>query len=369
MITEKTALNRKLIGLDKRETDEYIHNIKKAHESKMNDLRNKINRCHAEKERLINELTDLQIERESTVKPKELIDLALDRVQEIALQIIKNTDDEVVKIIDLSKRKLSEYEEKNNFLQQQINTTKTYLDLLLKDMQKVFFQNESSRNDNKNQDDIKSNAKESPTSDIVQNSYTQRDDEASGPDDKINKIDTLTSKLDEQYIEFEADIKMYELNITPFKGPKDGEPEESFWECTGVDDDERHESGMVGFVDDKKLDEAECMVDSTEELQLKEESSISKKRLAAEVVYGNFTEQKPPEQGTKRRSPVLTMQIDEIRQKYLLGKIVGEDLIDNKGNVIAAKKQTITPEIITRAEHEGKLAELVINMMLPDTGE
>lgn len=53
-----------------------------------------------------------------------------------------------------------------------------------------------------------------------------------------------------------------------------------------------------------------------------------------------------------------------IRNKYLIGKISGEDLIDNKGNIIVSKDSIITEAIINKAEKEQKLAELIVNMKL-----
>lgn len=51
-----------------------------------------------------------------------------------------------------------------------------------------------------------------------------------------------------------------------------------------------------------------------------------------------------------------------LRKKYIVGKICGTDLRDSQGNMIAAKHSVITEEVMNKAEREGKLAELIVNM-------
>lgn len=76
-----------------------------------------------------------------------------------------------------------------------------------------------------------------------------------------------------------------------------------------------------------------------------------------------FLENKPVE------SKAVTSEIKNIRSKYLIGKIVGEDLMDKKGRLLAKKGSTITEDLIEIIDKEGKLAELILNMVLPETSE
>lgn len=62
----------------------------------------------------------------------------------------------------------------------------------------------------------------------------------------------------------------------------------------------------------------------------------------------------------------ITKEIQNIRKKYIVGKLVGEDLFDCSNNLIIKKDSIITVEIIDRAEREGKLVELIIGMKLPE---
>lgn len=62
-------------------------------------------------------------------------------------------------------------------------------------------------------------------------------------------------------------------------------------------------------------------------------------------------------------------KVKDIRLKYVVGKIVGEDLMDKEGKLLAAKDSVITEALVEEATKEGKLAELIINMQLPETSE
>jgi hypothetical protein len=50
---------------------------------------------------------------------------------------------------------------------------------------------------------------------------------------------------------------------------------------------------------------------------------------------------------------------------HIVGKRTGKDVFDKTGEMIAAKGDVITEEIIEKAENAGKLSELIINMAIP----
>lgn len=58
----------------------------------------------------------------------------------------------------------------------------------------------------------------------------------------------------------------------------------------------------------------------------------------------------------------IEKDISQIRSKYLVGKVAGEDLYDKNNNLIIAKNGVITEEIIRKSIQKEKLAELIINM-------
>ncbi len=70
-----------------------------------------------------------------------------------------------------------------------------------------------------------------------------------------------------------------------------------------------------------------------------------------------------------KESQGLTEEIDSIQQRYLVGKIAGKDLRDGKGRIIVSRNSIITSEIVKKANEEGVLSDLIINMKIPDLGE
>lgn len=53
-----------------------------------------------------------------------------------------------------------------------------------------------------------------------------------------------------------------------------------------------------------------------------------------------------------------------IRQKYIVGKIAGDDLYDRNGKLIIGRNGRITSQVVNYADREGKLPELIIHMIL-----
>lgn len=58
-------------------------------------------------------------------------------------------------------------------------------------------------------------------------------------------------------------------------------------------------------------------------------------------------------------------EASSITNKYLIGKITGENLLDKDDNIIISKGTIITENVIKIAEKYGKLAELIVNMTVP----
>ena len=70
-----------------------------------------------------------------------------------------------------------------------------------------------------------------------------------------------------------------------------------------------------------------------------------------------------------RASPALGQEINALRYRYLNGKLAGQDLADQTGTIIIRKNEPITPEIVDSADRAGKLAELIVNMTIPELVE
>lgn len=68
-------------------------------------------------------------------------------------------------------------------------------------------------------------------------------------------------------------------------------------------------------------------------------------------------------------SPAITEEVRRLRHRYIVGKLAGNDLYDRSGLLIVAKHATITEAAMEAAEREGKLAELIVHMVIPGLGE
>jgi hypothetical protein len=96
-----------------------------------------------------------------------------------------------------------------------------------------------------------------------------------------------------------------------------------------------------------------------------------------DVISDNSAVENPPQlkQEIEKRedsilgSPAVAAEINNVRHKYIAGKLAGQDLTDKNGNMIIAKGEVITSEVVARVEAEGKLPILIVNMVLPGMEE
>lgn len=63
--------------------------------------------------------------------------------------------------------------------------------------------------------------------------------------------------------------------------------------------------------------------------------------------------------------PAASKEIQDLRTRYIVGKLAGETLFGANGSVIITKHSVITKEVVAQAETESKLSELILNMILP----
>ncbi|NLI92053.1 MAG: hypothetical protein GX434_07525 [Peptococcaceae bacterium] len=101
-------------------------------------------------------------------------------------------------------------------------------------------------------------------------------------------------------------------------------------------------------------------------LQYPERSGFYEKETAAGSLFNSVSMQKSQDMKEKGLSQEgLKTKIDNARYKYMIDKLAGEQLLDNSGEIILEKNERITLEHIEKAQREGKLSELIINMIIP----
>lgn len=69
---------------------------------------------------------------------------------------------------------------------------------------------------------------------------------------------------------------------------------------------------------------------------------------------------RPPEEtGEERKKPIKVFE--EHQRKYLLGRKVGKDIVDDNGNLLAREGEQITEELVEKVSEAGKYIELTMN--------
>jgi hypothetical protein len=76
------------------------------------------------------------------------------------------------------------------------------------------------------------------------------------------------------------------------------------------------------------------------------------------------------EESRVNQSPEESIKtVDRNPYSYMIGKIAGEEVLDKSGDTIIKKNETITSDHIQQSQQEGKLTELIINMIIPNVDE
>jgi len=116
----------------------------------------------------------------------------------------------------------------------------------------------------------------------------------------------------------------------------------------------------------------EFIASNSEESLMKETGNVleqEQNQETVEIIQETPALKHEPEKEAPQPSREVEREITNIKYKYLIGKKVGETLLDSNGQVIASKNSHITAEVIEKAEKEGKLVNLIVNMIIPESSE
>lgn len=102
------------------------------------------------------------------------------------------------------------------------------------------------------------------------------------------------------------------------------------------------------------------------EKETKRETKEEIREETKEDIRNEIQEKNSQSQRTKSSSSAVAAEIQNLRERYIVGKIAGGDLRDHEGRLIITRHSVITPQIVEHAEREGKLAELIVAMIIPD---
>lgn len=157
------------------------------------------------------------------------------------------------------------------------------------------------------------------------------------------------------------------------RGPEKGQGLGRFWEDVNLilEDSDTGDDEPLKLLVEEELFFTQSEMSSADNQafeETKEEKSEIKSEPKNELKSELKSELKPTAD-TQQTSPAMEREIKTLRYKYLAGKLAGEELLDNKGQVIIRKNQLITPDVVDAAEREGKLADLIVNMTIPGMEE
>jgi len=145
-----------------------------------------------------------------------------------------------------------------------------------------------------------------------------------------------------------------------------GESKELIKENTVEEPKELFDKSYVPNEDEnQKTDEISINDDNNENVMNIKKGSISSVIKNSET----FTKSEETDEEVGSGEDSLIDQINSIKSQYIVGKVAGEDLFDLQGHRIISKSQVITRQAVNKADREGKLAELIVNMKISGLGE
>jgi hypothetical protein len=302
----------RLFGLNKKQVDKQFRDKDKNYRQKLEALRYQIDVIKEKNKQLKDEFNALEKEEITLTQSEKLVEFCYVVSKKNFALIDKNSENEIIQITNRGQELERVYDKKIQEYSAEIKKTKEQLNTLLS---------------------VVVNKSENFYEDVKD--FTQK-----------YSANIVKENIEEKYEEAnQACRKSYEESLVSHKEILENEKQgasSGFWEEDSSED--------VGTEDTKQE-----IIEETKEENKGEE--INKKTEVEEV---NETKKE------NLKSKAVSGEIENLRYKYLVGKIAGEDIYNNKNNIIIPKNTKITTDIITIAEKEGKLSELIINMIFPE---
>lgn len=295
-------IGMQLLGLNKSQVDRHMEKLVNSNNDKLSQIKAKIQVLKVENEKISEEISSVTDEITAQKKSQGTVQFGLKKCEEIVLLINKAAQDEVDALSSEWRKKELEMDNEIDEYNTVIHNTKENIEKLL---QNVIISNDSFNHIIKTHPEMTAENKE-----IIEQEEILEKEVAIGKEEIVESVIPLEKKEDENM-------------------------QDSFW---GDD------LGNYIVTNNEQQD------------------------ISSEIEDNKIDEKIDLEQQDKKTEPSEEMEIEikNIKNNYLVGKIVGEDLLDNSGNLIANKNEYITEEMIKRVENSGKLMDLILNMSIPD---
>lgn len=392
MTIETKVLTCCILGYHKKQVDEYLEKINYLQTNKINSLHKEIEAFNNEKELLIKEYAQLENEKQELFNNKELLKLADKRAGKIVSQMQNFAEKEIETIIMEAEKRVTLLEKQREEIIHKKNQLKKEIGLLLHKITSLSLEQEESRIDQnineleKEINNTRVSMGKSINSTLEKIMGQLKRNKAFENFHKQENAQTLNKKMtadgtmlvelsqneikqpEEDYSSFADGKKRIALLKEEGTQAKKVQDNKAFWEEWGEVPDSLEMKSPV--TDNVVIFDVKNKKGNEVDLPVPEEKSITMKRVELETAVAETpNDRSESEPKMEKMSAGVAQDINNIRQRYIVGKISGIDLFDQKGNLIIAKNSVITADVVTKAEVDGKLAELIVNMTMPDLEE
>lgn len=306
-----------LFGLNAQTVNIVINQLENKQNSEMEKIRELIENFRNENEYLKKRVEDLKEENQTQLKSKHILEYSLKK-SENYINLFHNTSiQEVADLTVIGEKTEALFNEKIQEFDITIKETRLTLDMLLKEV--------LNRNDKLNE---------------RLGSFIERN----GSIKFLPYEEEKKDRKSDLNIQPKVDIEYEEVSVKKDLKNESKRREEPM-----------KEEEIKSVFNEVKKENKTDLLEVTEFL----ESSVNKYHEE----FGN----KRIEAEKSGINKVVSNEINNIRNKYLIGRMTGADIVDKSGQILVSKNTLINEEIIDRVEREGKLAELIVNMTLPET--
>ncbi len=357
------SIKIRLLGLDKKAVTSYFQNLDNEYKTKLSGIKRELDERYREKERLLRELELIRNRINNSTNKKtdkkisdELLELAKKRVSNVASFMERMAEAEAQDQIAKAKRNLSSYDEKIKEINEEINNNKRKIDLLLGEVLNIVEgkdeEEKASRKDRKgvtkDRDTSDTNIKVLPYASKKAAQGVIKDI------DRLNDIDDIYGEENEDFEEEEEEeeLEKEEPVRAQQKAQKtaDGLSIKDYFNSNTnkKNFNEKKKEPKIDIYEEDDIDE--FLQEEVDRKHSKKEPIVPEKNSFSDM---EVSDDKP-----------LNSKIEEVKYSFIIGKLAGEDLTDEDGNVIISKNNVITDDVIGKAEKSGLLSELIINMVL-----
>ena len=329
-------MKKRLIGFNSKQVDSYLENLKESHRKQLEALRNKIRARNDENTALLDEFESLKLQNEAYENRKACLMLAQKRLDLVLTSLNKMAEEESDLILKSAKENLARFGKDIGSMKIEIKNTRENIKELMDNITGIFNEVEY--------DEVKTKAVPLNKREFKVLPYVNK----TVISNVVNKPQESFWEMDEEKITADGASPI----VSPVQ-PRSSSAKSSFWDDVEDLGDDKENASVAKVI--KKVEVREVV-------EVREAAPPPVKAEAAPVKEG-APATVTPEPVVK--SSAVEKEIEHIRHKYIVGKLAGEDLLDSEGRVIISKNSTITAEVIAKAEMEGKLSELIVNMILP----